>query len=85
MLPFIHLYKMGTLSLISLPANIVVLPAVPFAMAFGTAAGLIGAVSVPLAYPASLITEGLLKYITKAVVEFFSKIPYASVVFKTFP
>lgn len=82
-LPFI-LYKMGTLSLISLPANIVVLPAVPFAMASGTAAGLIGRVSIPLAYPASLITEALLWYIT-SLVNFFSKVPYASVVFKTFP
>ncbi len=82
-LPFI-LFKMGTLSIISLPANVLVLPAVPIAMATGTAAGVIGSFSTTLAYPFAFVTEALLNYITKTVV-FFSKIPYASVIIKHFP
>ena len=82
-LPFI-LFKMGTLSIISLPANILVLPAVPIAMGLGTLAGVLGAFSRTVAYPFAIVTEWLLKYITQTVV-FFSKVPYASVVIKHFP
>ena len=82
-LPFI-LYKMGTLSLIALPANVAILPAVPLAMGFGALAGLIGSFSLGLAYPASLITHYLLSYITGAV-QFFARVPFASVVIKHFP
>lgn len=82
-LPFI-LYKMGTLSIISLPANILVLPAVPLAMGVGGLAGLIGAFSVGLAYPVSYLTYGLLRYITGTIL-FFSKVPYAAVVLRHFP
>ncbi|MBP6884394.1 MAG: ComEC/Rec2 family competence protein [Candidatus Pacebacteria bacterium] len=81
--PFI-LYKMGTLSIISLPANILILPAVPFAMGFGTLAGVLGSVSIALAHPFILITNGLLSY-TIEIVKFFAKVPFASVVFKQFP
>ena len=82
-LPFI-LYKMGTLSIIALPANILILPAVPFAMGIGALAGLIGTFSIGLAYPAALVTHWLLKYIT-GLVMYFAKVPYASVVLKHFP
>jgi len=82
-LPFI-LYKMGTLSIISLPANMFVLPAVPFAMGFGALAGLIGMFSADLAYPVAWVTHILLRYI-KFVVTFFAHVPYASVVIKHFP
>ena len=82
-MPFI-LYKMGTLSIIALPANILILPAVPFAMAIGALAGLIGTASLGLAYPLALLTHWLLNYITH-LVKFFAKVPYASLVFKHFP
>lgn len=82
-LPFI-LYTMGTLSFISLPANIVVLPAVPLAMGFGLLAGFIGSFSTILAYPIALATHALLSYMTGAI-HFFANVPYAAVVITTFP
>lgn len=82
-LPFI-LYKMGTLSIISLPANIMVLPPVPLAMGLGALAGLIGSFSIMLAYPFSFITYQILRYITKTI-QFFAKVPYGSFVFHEFP
>jgi competence protein ComEC len=82
-LPFI-LFKMGTLSIISLPANIMALPAVPFAMGIGMLAGLVGWFSPGIAYPFSIVTYGLLRYIT-GTIQFFAKVPYAAVVLKHFP
>ena len=82
-LPFI-LYKTGNLSLISLPANIFVLPAIPFAMGFGALAGFMGIFSVWLARPFAFVTHLLLFYITH-LIQFFAKIPLASVVLKNFP
>lgn len=81
--PFI-LYKMGTFSFISLIANIVVLPAIPFAMGFGLLAGLIGAVSLGLAYPFAWITSKLLGYVT-GMVSFFAKVPLASITLRHVP
>lgn len=82
-LPYI-LYKMGTLSIISLPVNILVLPAVPFAMALGEAAGLLGSFSLGLAQPFSVATYALLRYIT-GTISFFAKVPYAAVMIRQFP
>jgi len=82
-LPFI-LYKMGTLSLISLPANILVLPAVPFAMGLGAFSGLVGTFSAGLAYPFSMLTHLLLKYIT-GIITLCARVPYASVIIEHFP
>jgi competence protein ComEC len=81
--PFI-LYKMGTFSFISLIANIVVLPAIPFAMGFGLLAGLIGMVSLGLAYPFAWITSKLLGYVT-GMVSFFAKVPLASITLRHVP
>lgn len=81
--PFI-LYKMGTFSFISLIANIVVLPAIPFAMGFGLLAGLIGVFSLGLAYPFAWVTSKLLWYIT-GLVTFFAKVPFASVTLRHVP
>lgn len=82
-LPFI-LYKMGTLSLIALPTNILILPVIPFAMGFGGLAGFIGMLSVGLALPVSWLTHVILKYIT-AVVTYCARIPHAAVIIKNFP
>ena len=81
---FLYVIPLREAMSVTLGAQLGVLPFILYKMAFGTAAGLVGTVSIPLAYPASLITEGLLRYIT-ALVTFFAKVPYASLVFKTFP
>ena len=82
-LPFI-LYSMGTLSLISLPANILILPAIPLVMAFGTLAGLLGSFSAGLALPFSFVTHTLLLYMT-TIIRWLAQAPYASVVLRNFP
>lgn len=82
-LPFI-LYRMGTLSIISLPANIMVLPAVPYAMALGELAGLVGSFSSGLALPFSFATYSLLSYVT-GTISFFARVPYAAVTISRFP
>jgi len=75
---------MGTLSIISLPTNILVLPAVPFAMALGEAAGLLGSFSLGLAQPFSIATYALLRYVT-GTISLFAKVPYAAVTIRQFP
>ena len=79
-MPFI-IYKMGVLSIIALPANIFVLPAVPIAMGIGTVAGIIGNVSRILATPFAYVTHLLLTYIT-VMVNFFAHVPFAYVALK---
>lgn len=82
-LPLI-LYKMGVLSFIALPVNLVILPVVPLVMGLGALAGVIGIVSPLLAYPIAWCTERLLKYII-ATVEFSASVPYASITLRQFP
>lgn len=81
--PFI-LYKMGTFSLISLPANLMIIPVVPYAMGFGMVSAFLAysfnAVSLPFVY----VTHLILKYIT-GLVTLFANVPYASVTIKEFP
>jgi len=76
-LPFL-LYKMGEISIVSLPVNLLILIFVPVTMLFGFLTGLLGffgtIFSVPFAWPAYF----LLAYDLK-VVDIFSSIPFASV------
>ena len=81
-LPFI-LFKMGTLSIISLPANMAVLPIIPYAMGLGALAGFIGMFSAGLALPISWITYEMLRAI-RFLVGFFARVPGASVVVHNF-
>ena len=78
------LYQNGLLSLIALPANVMVLPLVPFAMLASAIAGaagfLIPAAAPVFAFPAYL----LLSYIT-GVVEIAAHLPYAAVTLPAFP
>jgi competence protein ComEC len=72
------LYIFGQVSLVSLPANVLVVPLIPLAMLLGLCAGL-GGMLVPmvagwLAWPATI----LLTYILD-VVTLFSKVPHAFV------
>ena len=75
-LPLI-LYKMGSLSLVALPVNILILPAIPATMFFGFLTGVTGffstLLSLVFAYPAYL----LLAY-ELGVVELFAQLPFAA-------
>ena len=82
-LPFI-LYKTGTLSLIALPVNIIVLPAIPYTMAVGALAGFVGSVSTGLAYPFVVVTHWLLWYITM-VIQRAAHVPCAALIFHNVP
>lgn len=82
-LPFL-LYKMGTLSLVSLPVNLLVLVAIPATMLFGFIAGLAGFVWTALAIPFAYGAYALLAY-ELAVVEWFARLPFAAVAVLNFP
>lgn len=72
------LYQTGQLSLVSLPANLLILVFIPLTMLFGFLAGIIGFASVFLAMPFAFIAYAFLWYELK-VVEIFSSLPFASI------
>ncbi len=76
-LPLI-LYKMGLLSLVALPANILVLAFIPATMLFGFITGMLGFVWILLSLPFAWISWVLLAYIIK-VSDFFASLPFSSV------
>ncbi|MEK7601927.1 MAG: ComEC/Rec2 family competence protein [Patescibacteria group bacterium] len=77
------LYQTGNLSLVAIPANILVLPVIPFAMAFAAIAGVVG-ILVPLAAPFfGLPAYALLSYVI-GVAESASHIPFAHVIIPLF-
>lgn len=78
------LYKIGELSLVALPVNLLVLVTVPITMLFGFLAGIIAFVSGVLAVPFAYIAYALLSY-QLAVVEFFARLPFASIQIDAFP
>ena len=82
-LPFI-LYKMGNLSIVALPANILILPFIPFTMMLGFVTGAVGLIWYGLGIPAGFISYLFLHY-ELAVVSFLSHIPFASLVIPNFP
>jgi competence protein ComEC len=75
-LPFV-IYKMGNLSLVSLPANILILPFIPPTMVLGFFTGFVGLFWKILALPSGFIAYILLHY-ELWVIEIFSKFPLAS-------
>ncbi len=81
--PFI-LYNMGNLSLVALPANIAVLPFIPFTMLLGFITGFIGLIFFPLSIPFGYISYFLLNYELGAIA-FFSNLPFASFIIPSFP
>ncbi len=81
--PFI-LYKMGSLSLVALPANILILPFIPMTMVLGFITGFLGLVWYGLAVPIGYISYLFLHY-ELSVVAFFAKLPFASIAFPDFP
>lgn len=78
------LYKIGDLSLVALPVNLLILGFVPLTMFLGFLTGFIGFLSTSLALPFAWATHGLLSY-ELWVVDLFSQVPMASVHVAYFP
>jgi len=81
-MPFI-LYKMGNLSIVSLPANILILPFIPFTMLLGFLSGILGFIWYLLAMPFGYVSYFFLHY-ELAVVKFFSDLPFSSFTISNF-
>ncbi|MEX0930433.1 MAG: ComEC/Rec2 family competence protein, partial [Candidatus Paceibacterota bacterium] len=77
-------YMVGTFSLVSVPVNVLALPAVAPAMLFSFLAGLVGIVSRALALPLAMIAYALLGYIL-FVVEIFNALPFSHVLVPPMP
>lgn len=82
-LPWI-LYKMGSLSIVALPANLLVLPLVPITMFFSFFAASLNLVSKVFAAPLAYIAYGLLAYML-IIIKAFASIPFALIDIKRFP
>ena len=78
------LFSMGTLSLVSVLVNMLVLPAVPVAMLATFTVGLIGLVSTSLGIVFGFGAHLVLSYIIK-VAELFSLLPHAALTIPSFP
>ena len=70
------LWSMGSVSIISLVSNILVLPVVPATMFFGFMTGVFGFISTYLAFIPGFISHLLLLYITETA-HFFANLPFA--------
>ena len=82
-LPFL-LYKMGIFSLVALPANILILPFIPFTMLLGFLTGFAGLVWPVLAVPLGFISY-LFLHCELGVINFFASLPFASLSLPNFP
>ncbi len=80
----ILLYSTGVLSIVSIPANILILPIIPITMFMSFIVGVVGLVSTTLSIPFAYISHLLLSYIL-SIVDLFASIPFASVIIKKFP
>ena len=81
--PFI-LYKMGNFSLVALPANVLILPFIPFTMMLGFLTGFVGLVWNILAIPFAYLSYFLLHY-ELYIIGVFSRLPFAAFTFSNFP
>ncbi len=81
--PFI-LYKMGNFSLVALPANVLILPFIPFTMMLGFLTGFIGLIWYVFAVPFGFISYLFLHY-ELGIISFFSNLPFAAFSFPNFP
>ncbi len=82
-LPFI-IYKMGNLSLVALPANILILPFIQPTMIIGFLTGFLGSISHLLSAPFGFISYLFLHY-ELFVVNTLAEVPFASIVIPNFP
>lgn len=78
------LYQIGEFSLVSLIVNVLVLPMVAPAMLLTFLTGMIGFVSLSLAWPFAWLAQLSLEYIL-AVARFFGGLPFAAYTVPTFP
>lgn len=81
--PFI-LYKMGNLSLVALPANVLILPFIPFTMFLGFLTGISGVIWYAFSVPFGYISYLFLHY-ELGVIGFFSNLSFASFSIPNFP
>ncbi|HRY62576.1 MAG TPA: ComEC/Rec2 family competence protein [Candidatus Paceibacterota bacterium] len=72
------IYKMGTFSLVALPANILVVLLIPITMFFGFLAAIVGFINYYIAIPFAAVAWLLLSYIL-SVVDIFSSLPFATI------
>lgn len=82
-LPFI-VYKMGNLSLIAIPANILILPFIPLTMLLGFLTGFVGLISYFIAIPFGYVSYLFLHY-ELGVINILSNMPFASFTIPNFP
>lgn len=78
------LYMTGVFSLFALPANMLALPAVPFAMGFGFLAGIAGFIHPVVALPAMVVADLLLRFMM-FVATTVQSLPFSSAVLAVFP
>lgn len=78
------LYHVGLLSLVSLPANLLVLPVIPLAMLCSAVAGMLGMLVPSLAPLLGLPAYGLLMYVIE-VARALAAIPFAAVTLPMIP
>ncbi|MCU0660093.1 MAG: ComEC family competence protein [Candidatus Pacebacteria bacterium] len=77
-------YKTGVFSIVSLPANMLVLPVVPMVMLSGFLTGVTGMLSSILVLPFSFVSYGLLHYIL-TVVKWFADLPFSAITIRHMP
>ena len=75
---------MGNLSLVALPANMLILPFIPITMVFGFLTGFAGIISYIFAVPFGYISYLFLHY-ELGIINFFSNLPFAFFSFPDFP
>ena len=78
------LYFTGVLSFLAVPANVLALPTVSFAMGFGFAAGMLGFVHYLLAFISALIADLLLRWMM-FIAATTALVPFGSTVVSAFP
>lgn len=78
------LYMVGSVSLVALPVNFLVLLCIPLTMLLGFITGMFGLVSSVLALPFGMLTYALLYY-ELVIVKVFALLPFASVEVGVFP
>jgi competence protein ComEC len=78
------LYFTGTLSLYALPANLIALPALPWAMFFGFLAGVLGLIHPLLAIIPALLADALLRFML-FVAHIAASLPFGGASIPPFP
>jgi len=79
----ILLYSTGILSLVSLPANILILSFIPITMLFSFLVGIFGFITPILSFPFGFVAHLLLSYIL-FIIHFFASLSFASIIVPSF-